>query len=132
MAYVLLETLRRTALAGTELATAKAGTIRLRLPPFDAAQGEIGAVVRRSVRQIVLHLSESFPLRELFGSLVVRLSGRAGGPHQRLTPEDRWTNTTRDRRGAQAHAARKSELATGAGTESSTCVAPSTPMKYAG
>jgi hypothetical protein len=68
MAYVLLETLRRTALAGTELATAQAGTIRLKLL-------KIGAVVRLSVRRIVVHLSESCPLRGLFRSLVVRLSG---------------------------------------------------------
>jgi hypothetical protein len=68
MAYVLVETLRRTALAGTELACAQAGTIRLKLL-------KIGAVVRLSVRRVVVHLSESFPLRELFGSLAVRLSG---------------------------------------------------------
>jgi hypothetical protein len=68
IAYVLVETLRRTALAGTELATAQATTIRLKLL-------KVGAVVRRSVRRLVVHLSESFPLRELFAALVVRLSG---------------------------------------------------------
>ena len=68
MAYVLIETLRRTMLAGTELARAQATTIRLKLL-------KIGALVQRSVRRIVVHLSESFPLRELFQSLVATLSG---------------------------------------------------------
>ena len=68
MAYVLIETLRRTALAGTELAKAQASTIRLKLL-------KIGALVQRSVRRIVVHLSESFPMYELFRSLVATLSG---------------------------------------------------------
>ena len=68
MAYVLIETLRRTSLAGTELAKAQATTIRLKLL-------KIGALVRRSVRRIVIHLSESFPMRELFQKLVLTLSG---------------------------------------------------------
>jgi hypothetical protein len=68
MAYVLIETLRRTSLAGTELAKAQATTIRLRLL-------KIGALVRRSVRRIVIHLSESFPMRKLFQKLVLTLSG---------------------------------------------------------
>lgn len=68
MAYVLIETLRRTCLAGTELARAQATTIRLKLL-------KIGAVVRRSVRRIVIHLSESFPLGNLVKSLLASLSG---------------------------------------------------------
>jgi hypothetical protein len=68
MAYVLVETLRRTCLAGTELARAQVSTIRLKLL-------KIGAVVRRSVRRIVIHLSESFPLRNLVQSLLAELSG---------------------------------------------------------
>ena len=68
LAYVLIETLRRTVLAGTELARAQVSTIRLKLL-------KIGAMVQRSVRRIVIHLSESFPLRELVPSLVTRLSG---------------------------------------------------------
>jgi hypothetical protein len=68
LAYVLIETLRRTFLAGTELARAQAGTIRLKLL-------KIGALVRRSVRRIVIHLSESFPLRDLVGSLVASMTG---------------------------------------------------------
>jgi hypothetical protein len=68
MAYVLIETLRRTALAGTELAKAQAGTIRLKLL-------KIGALVQRSVRRIVVHLSESFPMRDVLRSLIMTLSG---------------------------------------------------------
>ena len=68
MAYVLIETLRRTVLPGTELARAQATTIRLKLL-------KIGALVQRSVRRIVIHLSESFPLRGLVQSLVATLSG---------------------------------------------------------
>lgn len=68
LAYVLIETLRRTALATTELAKAQVSTIRLKLL-------KIGALVQRSVRRIVVHLSESFPLYELFQSLAAALSG---------------------------------------------------------
>jgi len=45
MAYVLLTTLRRVALAPTELAKATCGTIRLKLP-------KIGAVLATTVRRI--------------------------------------------------------------------------------
>jgi Transposase DDE domain group 1 len=68
LAYVLIETLRRTCLATTELAQAQASTIRLKLL-------KIGALVQRSVRRIVIHLSESFPMREVFQSLAATLSG---------------------------------------------------------
>ena len=68
LAYVLIETLRREFLAGTELAAAQASTIRLKLL-------KIGALVERSVRRIVIHLSESFPLGQLIESLAMRLSG---------------------------------------------------------
>jgi hypothetical protein len=68
LAYVLIETLRRTALAGTELAKAQASTIRLKLL-------KIGAWVELSVRRILIHLSESFPQRDLIESLVAHLSG---------------------------------------------------------
>lgn len=68
LAYVLVETLRRVHLAGTELAKAQAGTIRLKLL-------KIGALVQRSVRRIVIHLSGAFPLQELVQSLATQLSG---------------------------------------------------------
>ena len=65
-AYTLIQTLRRTALAGTELANAQAGTIRSKLL-------KIGAVVTTSVRRIVLQLSSAYPLKELFQKVVSRL-----------------------------------------------------------
>lgn len=68
LAYVLIETLRRTALAGTDLAKAQATTIRLKLL-------KVGALVRRSARRIVIHFSESFPTREVFQTLAATLSG---------------------------------------------------------
>jgi len=58
-AYVLLETLRRVGLAGTELASAQVGTIRPRLLKID------GRIVR-SVRRIVIHLASGLPLRNLY------------------------------------------------------------------
>ena len=65
-AYTLIQTLRCTALAGTELATAQAGTIRSKLL-------KIGAVVTTSVRRIVLQLSSAYPLKDLFQKIVSRL-----------------------------------------------------------
>ena len=65
-AYTLIETLRRTALAGTELARAQATTIRTKLL-------KIGAVVAISVRRIVLRLSSGYPLKELFEQTARRL-----------------------------------------------------------
>lgn len=65
-AYGLIETLRRTALAGTELAKAQATTIRTKLL-------KIGAVVVSSVRRIVLRLSSAYPLKDLFEQAARRL-----------------------------------------------------------
>ena len=65
-AYVLVETLRRVGLAGTELATAQATTIRLKLL-------KIGARIVRSVRRLVIHLASGFPLQALLGRVVRRL-----------------------------------------------------------
>jgi hypothetical protein len=57
-AYVLLSELRRIALAGTEMARAQCGTIRLKLL-------KIGARIRVTVRKIWIAMSESWPHREL-------------------------------------------------------------------
>ncbi len=65
-AYVLIETLRGTALAGTELAKAQATTIRIKLL-------KIGAVVIATVRRIVLRLSSAYPLKALFERVVRQL-----------------------------------------------------------
>jgi len=66
-AYVLVETLRRVGLAGTELERAQAGTIRVRLL-------KIGARVRVSVRRVVLHLASGYPLQGLLRRVVRRLT----------------------------------------------------------
>lgn len=65
-AYVLLETLRRVGLAGTELAQAQATTIRLKLL-------KIGGRVVRSVRRLVVHLASGYPLQVLFQTVLRNL-----------------------------------------------------------
>jgi hypothetical protein len=64
--YVLLQTLRRTALAGTELEKAQCGTIRLKLL-------KIGALVRVTVRKIWISLSEGYPYAALFARVLATL-----------------------------------------------------------
>jgi hypothetical protein len=67
-AYVLVQALRRTALAGTELARAQVGTIRLKL-------FKVAARVVVSARRVVLHLASSYPYRELFAGVAARVLG---------------------------------------------------------
>jgi hypothetical protein len=125
-AYTLIQTLRCTALAGTELACAQASTIRVKLlraskitsrdmllvssdralrcaglPVFSCNTAaparldpdpmllriisrevilealKIGAIVTTSVRRIVLQLSCAYPLKELFATVVNRLTRSA-------------------------------------------------------
>lgn len=66
-AYVLMETLRRIGLAGTELAQAQASTIRVKLL-------KIAARVKVSVRRIVSHLASACPYQKLFRHAAQRLS----------------------------------------------------------
>jgi Transposase DDE domain group 1 len=75
-AYVLVQALRRTALAGTELARAQVGTIRLKLL-------KVAARVVVSARRVVFHLASSYPLQERFRAVLKRItnpgmSARAG------------------------------------------------------
>ena len=65
-AYLLLDRLRRQALADTELAQAQVDTIRLKLR-------KIGARVVCSVRRIVIHLAQGYPLKDLFARILGRL-----------------------------------------------------------
>ena len=58
-AYVLMETIRRTGLVGTELARAQVTTIRLKLL-------KIGTVIVRNTRRIRLLFSSAYPHQELF------------------------------------------------------------------
>jgi len=65
-AYVLMETLRRVGLVGTELAAAQASTIRVKLL-------KIGGRIVQSVRRIVIHLASGFPLQRTFEIILCRL-----------------------------------------------------------
>ena len=66
-AYVLVDTPRPEGLRGTELANAQVGTIRLKLL-------KIAARVVCSVRRVMIHLAAGYPLKDLFASLLARLS----------------------------------------------------------
>jgi hypothetical protein len=68
IAYVLLQTLRRMALSGTELAKAQCGTIRLKLL-------KIGAQIRVTVRKIWISLAGGYPHVELFARVLAVLEG---------------------------------------------------------
>jgi hypothetical protein len=59
MAYVLLARLREVALAGTELAHATVGTIRLKLL-------KIGALVKLSVRRVRVAMASGCPYQDVF------------------------------------------------------------------
>ena len=68
-AYVLMQALRREALAGTELARAQVGTIRLKLL-------KVAARVVVSARRVVFHLASGYPHRAGFCEALGRLMGR--------------------------------------------------------
>ena len=59
VAYVLVNALRRVALAGTKMARAQCGTIRLKLL-------KIGALIRVTVRKVWVALAESYPWARVF------------------------------------------------------------------
>lgn len=70
MAYTLVVAVRRLGLAGTKLACATCGTIRLRL-------FKIGARVTRSVRRLCFAMSSACPDQETFITAYERLSAAA-------------------------------------------------------
>jgi Transposase DDE domain group 1 len=76
-ADVLVCALRRLALAGTELAKATCGSIRLKLL-------KIGAQVTLSVRRVKIAFASSYPLQELFALAHERLTRLP--PQARLRP----------------------------------------------
>jgi hypothetical protein len=67
VASVLLRALREYGLAQTELAPAQCDTIRVKLL-------KIGAVIRVSVRRVLVSLSEAYPLRDVFVQVWEKLS----------------------------------------------------------
>jgi Transposase DDE domain group 1 len=66
IAYVLIKTLRRTALVGTVLEKAQCGTIRLKLL-------KIGAQIRVTVRKVWLSLAGGYPNAALFAQVMATL-----------------------------------------------------------
>lgn len=67
LAYILVESIRRLALKGTELARAQCGTIRLKLL-------KIGAVVMHNTRRVRMHMASSYPYKQLFCHVAARLA----------------------------------------------------------
>lgn len=67
-AYVLVQALRREALAGTDLARAQVGTIRLKLL-------KVAARVVVTARRVVYHLAGGYPYRSAFVEAFERLMG---------------------------------------------------------
>ncbi len=65
-AYVLVQALRRTALAGTAPAEAQVGTIRLKL-------FKVAARVVVSARRVVFHLASSYPYQDVFRAACARV-----------------------------------------------------------
>jgi len=65
-AYIMMQTLRRLGLQGTELAQAQCDTIRLRL-------FKIGAQIEVTVRKVWISFSESYPYLSLFQRVFARL-----------------------------------------------------------
>lgn len=65
-AYVLMETIRRVGLRGSDLARAQVGTIRLKLL-------KIGAVIVRNTRRIRFFFSSAYPYQQLFASACAAL-----------------------------------------------------------
>ena len=66
LAYTVVETIRRVALRGTELARAQCGIIRLKLL-------RIGAIVLRNTRRVRLLLSSAHPNQKPFFLVASRL-----------------------------------------------------------
>ena len=73
LAYVLMEAVRRLGLAGTDMASATAGSIRLKLL-------KIGAVVTISVRRIRLAFATTCPAKDIFTLALERLRRLADPP----------------------------------------------------
>src|SRR6266511_646663 len=71
-AYIMMQTLRRLGLEGTELAKAQCDTIRLKL-------FKIGAQIQVSVRKVWISFSESYPYLSLYQKVFARLQQMPSG-----------------------------------------------------
>lgn len=67
LGYLLMQRLRSVALAGSELASAQAQTIRVKLL-------KVGAVIVRNTRRVRFFIASAFPLRDLFLAAALRLN----------------------------------------------------------
>lgn len=67
LAYLLLERVRTLGLAGSELAVATVGSVRLKLL-------KVAAQVRVSVRRVYVQMSSAYPFRDLFDRCHRRLT----------------------------------------------------------
>ena len=67
IAYSLMNDLRTLGLKGTQLAQATCGTIRTRLL-------KIGALIRVSVRRVLIHLASGCPLQQVFAQALMNLT----------------------------------------------------------
>ncbi len=65
-AYVLMETIRRVGLNGSEMARAQVGTIRLKLL-------KIGTVIVRNTRRVRLFFSSAYPYQSIFKQACIAL-----------------------------------------------------------
>ena len=77
-AYILMHTLRRLGLEGSELAKAQCDTIRLKL-------FKIGAQIQVSVRKVWISFSEGYPYLNLLQEVFTRLQQIQAGGNQRLS-----------------------------------------------
>ncbi len=73
VAYTLLQYLREFGLKGTAFESAQCGTIRLKL-------FKIGALVRISVRRILVSFSEGYPYLDIFERVLTNIRARAPNP----------------------------------------------------
>ena len=73
IAYVVLETLRRTALAGTALEKAQCGTIRRKLL-------KIGAQIRVTVRKVWVSMASGYAYAALFTQVLTQLEAGSVSP----------------------------------------------------
>jgi hypothetical protein len=69
-AYVLMSSLRRTGLKGTQMEKAQCGTVRTKLL-------KIGAQVKVTVRKVRMSFSEAYPYIEIFLRIYHNLTGRS-------------------------------------------------------
>ncbi len=73
VAYMLMSSLHRIGLKGTEMEKAQCGTIRVKLL-------KIGALIKVSVRRVYVALSSGFPQQELFHQVLANIRGYARAP----------------------------------------------------